>query len=308
MLSPKYNTFLVLCETRSYTKAAEVLCVTQPSVSHHIKALEEELNIELCYFDDKRKLRLTKAGVILRNYLQTIQADNRLLIQEMNAANNTIHTLSFGTSPAVGEILAPALIASYLEEYPEEQIQHIVDDPSELLKGIDSGELEICVADISSPSTKYVSYPLLNISTSCVASPDHPLAGKRCDFEDLLEYRLITEDRSNYYFRNLTKLMKRNSHSLQEFHRIIEVGNFSTIKKLVRHNVGIAFIDRLAVHQELKNGKLSEIRLPYFSTLRPLNVIWMKNSYFHKRNEQFLRICQQVIQPSRISEILAQYE
>lgn len=63
MLDYRTETFLTLCETRSYTKAAELLCVTQPAVSQQIKFLEQALGVKLFIYENK-ELRLTAQGAL----------------------------------------------------------------------------------------------------------------------------------------------------------------------------------------------------------------------------------------------------
>ena len=72
MLDSKLDTFLVLCETRNYTRAASVLNITQPAVTQHIKYLENHYSTKLFYYDEKRGLHLTENGKLLRAFAQTL--------------------------------------------------------------------------------------------------------------------------------------------------------------------------------------------------------------------------------------------
>ena len=71
MLDPRWNTFLVLCETMNYTRAAERLCLTQPAVTHHIHHLEDHYGCRLFTYEGK-VLRLTEAGLRLREYTRSL--------------------------------------------------------------------------------------------------------------------------------------------------------------------------------------------------------------------------------------------
>ena len=76
MLDPRWNTFLVLCETMNYTRAAERLCLTQPAVTHHIHYLEDHYGCRLFSYEGK-VLRLTEAGVKLREYTRSLAYNSR---------------------------------------------------------------------------------------------------------------------------------------------------------------------------------------------------------------------------------------
>ena len=70
MLDPRWNTFLVLCETMNYTRAAQQLCLTQPAVTHHIRYLENYYGCRLFIYENK-VLRLTQAGLRLREFTRS---------------------------------------------------------------------------------------------------------------------------------------------------------------------------------------------------------------------------------------------
>ena len=76
MLDPRWNTFLVLCETMNYTRAAERLCLTQPAVTHHIHYLEDHYGCRLFIYEGKI-LRLTEAGVKLPEYNRSLAYNSR---------------------------------------------------------------------------------------------------------------------------------------------------------------------------------------------------------------------------------------
>ena len=71
MLDPRWNTFLAVCETMNYTRAAEQLCLTQPAVTHHIHYLEDRYGCRLFSYEGK-VLRLTEAGLRLREFTRSM--------------------------------------------------------------------------------------------------------------------------------------------------------------------------------------------------------------------------------------------
>ena len=85
MLDIKMDTFLILCETRNYTQTANILNITQPAVSQHIKHLESYYSTKLFYFDEKRRLHLTENGKLLLQFVQTVKADSVQIAQRLQA-------------------------------------------------------------------------------------------------------------------------------------------------------------------------------------------------------------------------------
>ena len=84
MLDPRWNTFLVLCETMNYTRAAEQLCLTQPAVTHHIHYLEDHYGCRLFSYEGKI-LRLTEAGMRLREFTRSMAYNSKKVEATMAA-------------------------------------------------------------------------------------------------------------------------------------------------------------------------------------------------------------------------------
>lgn len=95
MLDFRMETFLTVCEYMNFTHAAEKLNLTQPAVSQHIKYLEKEYDSPL-FVRDKKKLRLTPAGEILRSALEAMRNDENTLKKRMKESLTQKRVLTFG--------------------------------------------------------------------------------------------------------------------------------------------------------------------------------------------------------------------
>ena len=84
MLDPRWNTFLAVCETMNYTRAAEQLCLTQPAVTHHIHYLEDHYGCRLFSYEGK-VLRLTEAGLRLREFTRSMAYNSQKVEAAMAA-------------------------------------------------------------------------------------------------------------------------------------------------------------------------------------------------------------------------------
>lgn len=109
MLDPRWHTFLTLCETINYTRAAEKLCLTQPAVTHHIQYLESHYHCKLFRYEGK-VLFLTEAGRKLRDYTRSM-AYNSTKVEEAMAADGL--GVSFLYAPAAARELAAGTLARF---------------------------------------------------------------------------------------------------------------------------------------------------------------------------------------------------
>ena len=111
MLDQRWKTFLVLCETMNYTRAAERLCLTQPAVTHHIHYLEEHYGCRLFTYEGK-VLRLTEAGLRLREFTRSMAYNEQKMEDTMAAA--TPISLRVGAAKALRRIWLRPQVGQFL--------------------------------------------------------------------------------------------------------------------------------------------------------------------------------------------------
>lgn len=295
MLDLKLATFLSLCETRNYTQTASLLNITQPAVSQHIKYLEKYYKTKLFYYDEKRRLHLTEKGKLLRSFAQTIRSDSALILEEMMAPPKENSELKLGTVTTAGESLVPHMIAEYLKKYPNQKVSLYLGEADELLTWLQEGRIQCCITDAYCPSSTYETEELFEMETVCVCSPQHPLAGHTVDFHELNNYRLIFRENDTNSHRNLMHILHEHNQELGNFHSYVEIGTINAVKKLVMENIGISFIYRFVVQENLDNGTLEQIYIRGFSSRNAFSFAWMKDSFFTSGNLKFLKVCKSVL-------------
>lgn len=295
MLDLKLDTFLVLCETRNYTRAASILNITQPAVTQHIKYLESHYSTKLFYYDEKRRLHLTENGKLLRAFAQTVQADSIQIAQYLKAPAEEPDEINIGTIVTIGESLLPLMVAEFLRRYPDKKVRMYLDEADALLEQLKNGRIQFCITDIHCPQEMYESEELFEGETICICSPKCPLAQKTVDFCDLTDFRLIFRENETYSKRNLMKILHDFNQDITNFKSYVEAGTINAVKKLVMENIGISFTYRFAVQDDLDNGHLSQIYIRDFLSRSFFNMAWMKKSFFTPLCLQFLDVCRAVM-------------
>ena len=118
MLDFRMETFLTVCNDMNFTHAAEHLNLTQPAVSQHIKHLEKTYGTEL-FIRDKKKLRLTPAGEILRSALETMRNDENTLKKRMQESIEGKKVLTFGVTMTIGEYAIVPALSRFIKTHPD---------------------------------------------------------------------------------------------------------------------------------------------------------------------------------------------
>jgi len=171
--------FDAVAETLHFTRAAERLHVTQSTLSHQIKQLEDELGTPL--FDRSGKqVRLTEAGEVLRSHMTPALEQIDLGLQALRAPGEAITgSIRLGTTPSFNTRMVPLCAATLLNSYPG--IEVIVEElaAGQILKRLRSGHLDLAVSYPPGEGSDLWFEPLYKEELRLVVGVDHPLARRR---------------------------------------------------------------------------------------------------------------------------------
>ena len=281
MLDFRHETFLTLITSGSFTKAAEVLHITQPAVSQHIRYLEELYGCKLIDTSG-RKLRITEEGELLREFVMTVFSDAKHF-RESILAEGGMAPFSFGATLTIGEYVMPAILSRLLMKHPEMRFHMSVANTQILLERLSRGELDFIVVEGLFNKSEYDATLFSLEKFVPVCSPKSPFARGKVAFEDITKSRLILRERGSGTREIFENILQKNNFSLHSFHKVIEIRNMAAIKKMVSEGLGITFLFEAAARQEIESGRLAVINIPGFDERREFNFVLMKNSFFRER-------------------------
>lgn len=286
MLDYRLYTFLTLSKTLNYTKAAEILCITQPAVSQHIRYLETSYQIKL--FDHQGKnLSLTRQGEYLASCLQTLAADEKKIMENLQNISEVKH-LKFGATLTIGEYMLPKKIHRYLKQHPNTNMTMIVENTATLLEMLEAGDISFALVEGYFPSHRYIHKTISTQPYVALKGSDYPVQQDAHSLKDLLSHRLIIREEGSGTREILERILKENNLTVKDFENSIEIGNMNAIKYLVQENMGITFLYKAAVEEELKKGTMQMIPLDDFHIQREFTFITLKDTIFMNEYEEFL--------------------
>ncbi len=288
----RLETFLVLAECLSFSDAAEKLFCSQPSVSMQIRRLEEELKTKL--FDRLgKKVYLTKQGEEFKPYAERIVNLTKAAKEHLQQTDDLMHgTLSFGASHFVGVYLLPIILKQFHERFPNVKIDMAVKSSKELIHQLGVNELELLILSdqIVFDHTIYSSNTFYKDELILVVPPEHSLATKKTvQFSDLQdELFLMKPDKSATRIFLDSKLGAIN-FSISDY---MEISSLEGIKQGVIHGLGISFISKFAIKEEIKNGLLVEVPLQEIRLERGVNYIHHKTKHLSPALSEFISLLQ----------------
>lgn len=277
MLDPRWNTFLAVCETMNYTKAAQRLCLTQPAVTHHIQYLEQHYGCRLFTYEGK-VLRLTEAGLRLREFTRSMAYNEQKMEQTM-AASAPI-SLRVGTSKTIGEYVIAPKVEQFLRAHPDASFSLLVDNTRELLRGLEAGRLDFVLVEGFFDRSRYDAQLWRRESFFGVCSPDHRLAGRLVTLEELEGERLILRESGSGTRAIFEDALRRQNRTLRGFSSVATISDFVTIKSLVTDGLGISFLYAPVVQRELEQGTLARFDLADAPMQGAFYFVCLKNNLF----------------------------
>ncbi len=290
MLDFRVNTFLTLCETGSYTKTAQRLHITQPAVTQHIKYLERYYGTVLFSYK-ARQLRLTPAGEKLAALFRTARADNDRILRLMRQSEPQKRQLSFGATLTIGEFTMPPILAAYTAKHPDLLLSMTVGNTASLLSQLRSGALAFVLVEGHFNKSDYAAHLLSREEFICICSARNKLASAFVPLEELRRERILLREAGSGSREIFARILGEQNLEPHVFADMLEIGSIGAIKKLVAADVGISFLYREAVIDELAHGELAQIYYAKEKTMREFNFVFLKDSMFEEEYLDFYEFC-----------------
>ena len=285
------ETFCRIADLKGFSKAADDLFLTQPTVSGHILSLEHSLSLRL--FDRMGKeVRLTKAGEVFLRYASKILTLRKDLLNALSEFAQGIRgELSLGASTIPGEYFLPKLMGYFRKEHPHFTISLKIADTKEILQYVLEGIVEFGMTGgkWNHNSLHYEKYGEDQIIV--VGPPNHPLIEKKkVDIEGLLKEPWIIREEGSGTQMAVEKALRKKGKSLKQFNVVMEMGSTSSLKEGVKARLGLAFISKKAVEEELNQGLLSQIRVEGIEPIsRQIYIVTHRGRTLSPMGMEFLR-------------------
>lgn len=283
MLDYRYNTFLKLVETKSYTNTANLLNFTQPAVTKHIQSIEKELHTTLVFYKNKQ-LNFTEEGLYL--YREIKKINEHISEIESNLFRNI--SLKIGTSKTIGEFLIQDKISEFTSLFNNIEISILVENTRILLKMLD--ERKINFALISGPieDKKYDSSIFFKDDILLICSNQHKFANKSINIEKLSDEKFLLREMGSGLMESVDdKIMNKNFFIAQKNKQT--VGNINMIKKMVKKNEGISFIYKTSAIEDINNNQYTTITLKDFNQVQPFYIVKNNKQILTDYSEYFIK-------------------
>lgn len=277
MLNPKLISFIHVAETGSFSKAAKQLALTQPAVSQHIRALEDELGIRL-FERNNNELRITQEGEMVLKYARRSQSLYNNLMRDLSSQKRQMTSLTVGITHTAESNAIAETLAKYVSKHRGFSVKIVTDTLNNLYDMLNNYEIDLAIVEgkINDPSLK-----CLMLDTDCLVlavSPQHHLAHKSMVTINELKKEKMILRLPNSGTRNMfTSALGSKDMSLSDFNVVMEIDNIATIKDLIRRDFGVSVLAKSACMDEIRKGKIKVLPIEDLSMMREINIVYSKD-------------------------------
>ena len=287
MYSYSLNSLIVFYEVvqlKSFSKAAEVLCLTQPGVSNHIAQLEVQAG-RLLLKREKGAIELTPEGKVIFKYAERIVRIAGDLEKRIKSMREEVKPhLNVGTTPTYSKAIMPELLGSFQKAFPQVMIKLDTGSSEEMEKTLLSGRNDIVIVANPTLSKKLHAIPFLKEELVLITSKDHILSNKESiSLREIKNYPLILREEGSATRKVVLTALKsmRITPSV-----LIEVKSTEFIKEWVSKGKGISvLIKRSILEDEKRDLKIIPL-VP--SLLLEISILFLKSMKYNTWIQKFI--------------------
>ena len=279
--------FLTVATEKSFSRAAEKLLRTQPAVSLALQRLELELGEKLIDRSGK-ELILTDAGRTVLEYarrFQSLQQELDNSIAELR--DNSAGRLTIGANESTTLYLLRH-IERYREMYPKVKVQVRRSLSSKIPNELLDGNLELGVISYDPVDERLRSKVIYIDALAFVVSPKHRLAHRKTVSLTELGSEIFIAHNVVSPYREVV-LREFQSHKVPLLMEV-EMPTIETIRKLVQNDVGVAFLPRMCVEQEIEQKTLCEVRVKEMHVERKIRLVYPTRRALSHAARAFLEV------------------
>jgi DNA-binding transcriptional LysR family regulator len=256
------NIFCKVIELKSFSRAGKAVHLSQPTISSHIKDLEDHFNCRLIDRLSKEAIP-TKAGELLYGYAKRMLAlrdETETVLAEYNGKIQG--RLVIGGSTIPGTYLMPQLIADFKRTYPDVIISLVIGDTDHIIDGILKASLELGIVGAKAETRKIVQEKLIEDEMCLIVPAGHRWAGqKRVSLKPLVSEPFILREHGSGTLKSLGQNLSRCGYSIEDLNVVAELGSTQAICQGIKTGAGVSVISKLAVAEDIQAGRLNALEI-----------------------------------------------
>jgi len=252
--------FVSVVENKSFSKASYAINLSQPTVSSHIKELEDYFQ---CRLLDRlgKSTEPTKAGEILYKY-------SKKLLTLRDQAESALHDflgktkgdLFIGGSTIPSGYILPRLIGPFSKQFPDISIELTAGDTLQIIREIKKGKIEIGIVGAKTDDPGIKQKKLVKDEMKLIIPSDHKWAKRTfIDCSKLFDEKFVAREKGSGTWQSILKSMETAGFNSKNLKICVTMGNTVSVIQGILNHVGISILSTIAVQDDIDKGRLKAL-------------------------------------------------
>ncbi|NVM57667.1 MAG: LysR family transcriptional regulator [Desulfobacterales bacterium] len=274
----RLHIFCKVVELKSFSKAAGAVYLSQPTVSSHIKDLEDHFE---CKLIDRlgREVAPTKAGQLLYGYaakMIALKEDAEKALADFQGKIRGHLTIGGSTIPS-GYILPP-LVGKLKQAYPEVTVTLIESDTAGIIRDTVEGRVELGIVGAKSREVPLIQEKIMDDEMFLIVPAGHKWAARgSISMEELISEPFIMREHGSGTRKSIEQVLDKSGHWLDHLNVVAEMGSTEAVRQGMKAGVGVSILSECAVADEAAAGTLRKVEIKGLSFQRAFYLIVHKH-------------------------------
>lgn len=273
------RSFISVVNCKSFSAAAKQMYLSQPTISTHIKQLEEELNVQLLIRSTKDVI-LSEAGLLFYPYaVRLLETESEALLELHRNESAVKGMVSIASSSVPGNYILPQFLSKAKGIYPDIGYRIAEGDSTKVIQSVLHFETDIGIGSIKSTNEKCMSQPLIEDKIVLAAPNTEEYRGMNGEFP------LERLQKETYVVRESGSGTKAASDSIEKelglytrpVKTALQVETSELVRRAVEQRIGVAFISSLAIKESVERGSILKFEFPKVNMSRQIYLLYHKD-------------------------------
>lgn len=285
----KLKVFCTVAETKSFSKASEIIHLTQPAVSLQVQALEELYETKL--FDRSSSfITLTPAGEILYKYAKDILSLYAEAEKEIGKITGRIKgVITVGASTTIGNYVLPSVIVDFKKTHPKITLNVLIGNTKRVVDLLESGSIDLGLVEGEVTKQKIRTEPIISDELILIVPSLHPWAKKKfVSILDITKEPFIMREEGSGTRQIIQKYLSSHGINTEDMRIALVLGGTESIKEAVEGGMGISIVSKWAARKEIKYGTLKCITPKEDKIYRNFSLVMSRNAVFSHAVDEFI--------------------
>lgn len=264
--------FVTVYKTRSFTKAAQTLFTSQPTISEHMRNLENSLGCKLFDRLGRSIMPTPEADLLYPKAIEILDEMSKIEETLASVANSVSGELLIGASTIPGAYILPGLAAAFKNRYPDISFQIHISDSATIIKRVVNNELYLGVVGARIGSGKVTFTPFKNDELVLAAAPGYDIADE-INPDDLYNLDFLLREQGSGTRKSIEDILAKLDVNSNRLKIRATLGSSTAVKEAIKAGLGVSIVSRVAIQDELESNLLKEITLKAMKMNRSFYIV-----------------------------------